>query len=102
MSHVSISKIEPLENEKFLRNETTSNFQSGFDIFDDLLKKNNNKIDSNFQNDMFCNYIGFLSIYFMFMLKKLHFVNLLRKTKRSDIFFIEVLPRYFFKQVTYF
>ena len=36
---VSIPKVEFLENEKFLRNETTSNFQSGFHIFDDLLKK---------------------------------------------------------------
>ena len=37
---VSIPKVESLENEKLLRNETTSNFQSDFDIFDDLLKKN--------------------------------------------------------------
>ena len=42
---VSILKVESLENEKekFLRNESTSYFQSGFDIFDDLLKKNINK-----------------------------------------------------------
>ena len=36
------------------------------------------------------------------MLRKVNFVNLLRKTKQSDIFFIEVLPRYFFEQTTYF
>ena len=35
--------VVSLENEKFLGNETTSNFQSRFDIFDDLLKKNINK-----------------------------------------------------------
>ena len=36
---VSILKVESLENEKFLRNKSTLNFQSGFDSFDDLLKK---------------------------------------------------------------
>ena len=39
--------LQKTKNEKFLRNETTSNFQSGFDIFDDLLKKNMNKTQSN-------------------------------------------------------
>ena len=38
-SGVSIPKVESLENEKFRRNEITSNFQSDFYIFDDLLKK---------------------------------------------------------------
>ena len=31
-------------------------------------------------------YIGFLSIYLIFMLKKLNFTNMLRKIKQSDIF----------------
>ena len=41
---ISIPKVETLENNKFLRIETSANFQNGFDIFDDSLKKNINKI----------------------------------------------------------
>ena len=37
---ILIPKVESLGNEKFIRNETTSNFQIGFDISDALLKKN--------------------------------------------------------------
>ena len=37
---VSIPKVETLENDKLPRIETTANFQSGFDIFDDSFKKN--------------------------------------------------------------
>ena len=40
---VSIPKVKSLAYENFLRNETTSNFQSGFEIFGDLLKKNIHK-----------------------------------------------------------
>ena len=40
---VSVKKVES-KNERFLRNETTLNFQSGFDIFDKILKKNINNI----------------------------------------------------------
>ena len=38
---LSIPKFESLENEKqtFLRNETTTNFQSAIDIFDEILNK---------------------------------------------------------------
>ena len=38
---VSIPKVESLENEK--RKIPSLNFRSGFDIFDDLLKKSINK-----------------------------------------------------------
>ena len=55
MKVVSIPNVESLENEKFFRNKTTSNFQSTFDIFDDILKKNINKTER--QNGIFYYYI---------------------------------------------
>ena len=45
---------------------------------------------------MFYYYIGFLSVYLIFMLKKLNFVNLMRKTKQSDIFFHRSIATLFF------
>ena len=66
------SDFNRFKSRVFLRNETTLNFQRGFDIFDDLLKKSIN-------NNMFYYYIG--SLYLILILKKLNFVKLLRKTK---------------------